>query len=91
MHYKNGTEAHTGDHVIFNRFNGETVSGVIHSLNAGSEYCNGVVAVLVPGGCQQEYVTVGECLKASDCWTFVTCQLNAAKATPGTGAPVEAA
>lgn len=53
MHYRNGREACSGDHVITKDYNGTVVAGVIHSLRAPDTTCNCDVSVLIPGGTYQ--------------------------------------
>ena len=74
MHYINGREAKEGDAVIVKSLYGtkQVRAGVIHSLNAGAETCNGQVAVPIPGGIMQMSVTIGkEVLHAEDGWEVV--------------------
>ena len=61
MHYKNGREAKPGDRII-QVVNG-TASGVLHSLNAQSDTCNGRVAAVTTN---DPYVTLKECLHVDD-------------------------
>lgn len=68
MHYKNGTPARNGDAVVMRRYNGEIISGVLHSLQPAATSCNGIVASVIPGGAQQDSVTVGEIYSAADAW-----------------------
>lgn len=70
MHYKNGREAKEGDSVIGKAWVGKqrVVAGTIHSLNAGSQTCNGQVAVSIPGGVVQVCVTVGDFVHAEDAY-----------------------
>ena len=62
MHYINGREAKEGDAVIVKSLYGtkQVRAGVIHSLNALAETCNGQVAVPIPGGIMQMSVTLGK-------------------------------
>lgn len=66
MHYKNGREAKAGDPVIYRDWKKELKVGIIHSLNAGAETCNGNITTIVPGMVVQDCVTVAECLHAED-------------------------
>jgi hypothetical protein len=60
MHYKNGREAKAGD-VVLNLSTGNT--GILHTVNAGSESCNGRIARVTSN---DDYVTIGECLHLDD-------------------------
>lgn len=60
MHYKNGRAAKAGDKVI-NLSHG--LSGVLHTVGAGSTTCNGRLA---PISQNDPYVTIGECLHLDD-------------------------
>jgi len=59
MHYKNGREAAAGDKII-NLITGLT--GILHSPNAGSQTCNGRLAVTS----NDPWVTISECLHLDD-------------------------
>ena len=64
MHYRNGREAKNGDKII--RLNGiGTIEafGVLHSAEAGNDYCNGNIAV-VQGA--NEYACMCDCLHVDD-------------------------
>ena len=54
MHFKNGREAKTGDHVIAKSYNGNLVAGVIFDLHADGGNCNCNLAMLKPGGTETE-------------------------------------
>ena len=60
MHYKNGREAKVGDKAL-NLATGEC--GLLHSVNAQSETCNGRLAKFSQN---DAYVTIGECLHLDD-------------------------
>lgn len=60
MHFKNGREAKSGDRVL-NVLTGET--GLLHSLSAQSETCNGRLAKFSQN---DSYVTIGDCLHLDD-------------------------
>ena len=60
MHYKNGRPALPGDKVI-NLTTGH--AGVLHSVNAQSETCNGHVVAITQG---DHYVTISDCLHQDD-------------------------
>lgn len=69
MHYKNGREAKEGDHAIGKIWRGGNevpTVGVLHSLNAGAQSCNGQLAYAVPGGTNTACVTIGELYHAED-------------------------
>lgn len=55
MHYRNGREAKNGDKVVQIDFNGEIQAvGILHSAQAGNDYCNGgiaPIAVMPTGAC----------------------------------------
>ena len=74
MHYKNGTPVREGDAVIFKRYNGQVTAGIIHTLNAGTETCNGQVASVVPGGTTQDCVTTSQIYSAADAWITLEAQ-----------------
>jgi len=86
MHYKNGKEAKSGDAVIMRRNCGEVGAGTLHSLNAGCISCNGQVAIAVPGGFVNEYVTVGEIYSAADALAAMTPVVGTVAAAPDTSA-----
>lgn len=65
MHYKNGREAQEGDFVI-HKDGDKVIAGRIHSLQPKANTCNGLIAVPVLGGTNQQYVTVGDCILADD-------------------------
>lgn len=60
MHYKNGRPAKQGDKVL-NLESGQ--SGILHSLNAESNTCNGR---LTATSASDSYVTLKECLHIDD-------------------------
>jgi len=60
MHYKNGREAKAGDIAVSLEHN---IVGVLHTVNAGSETCNGRLAKVDQN---DAYVTIGECLHIED-------------------------
>lgn len=62
MHYKNGRVAKEGDKVICVG-GGMIVTGILHSVNAGSTTCNGRLA---PTSQSDPYVTIGDCLHLDD-------------------------
>lgn len=62
MHYKNGREAKAGDRVV--HIGGDyCASGILHSVNAQSETCNGRLAITTPN---DPYVSIKECLHVDD-------------------------
>lgn len=63
MHYKNGREAKAGDVVVV--VNGHTVpvSGVLHSVQPGSDTCNGRLAQVAPS---DPYINIKDCLHIDD-------------------------
>ena len=62
MHYKNGREAKPGDMVV--NFNGTTTqSGILHSLVAGSDCCNGRLALPTAS---DPYINIKDCLHVDD-------------------------
>lgn len=63
MHYKNGREAKQGDMVVSLGAVGVPKVGMVHSLNAGSDTCNGRLAHVTDG---DPWVTIGECLHVDD-------------------------
>ena len=62
MHYKNGREAKAGDKIV-GLNNGNVVTGIIHSLQAGASTCNARVA---PTSQSDAYVTLRDCLHVDD-------------------------
>lgn len=60
MHYKNGREAKPGDKVVSLA---NQVTGIVHSINAGSTTCNGRLALISQN---DAYVTLSECLHLDD-------------------------
>lgn len=62
MHYKNGREAKVGDKIISVDPH-MPACGILHSVNAGSNSCNGRVAATTSS---DAYVTVGNCLHIDD-------------------------
>ena len=92
MHYKNGTEAKDGDAVILKNSHGKIDAGTLHSLNAGCTTCNGQVAIAVPGGFKNEYVTIGEIYSAADAFQAMTPMEGVGPASPEPAAsPVDLA
>lgn len=65
MHFKNGREAKAGDVVVFDggKYNAAPKVGVLHSLVAGADSCNGRIAEV---SAQDGLITVGECLHIDD-------------------------
>lgn len=61
MHYKNGREAKPGDRVI--QVVGGVATGILHTVNAQSDSCNGRIATLSPN---DAYVTIKDCLALED-------------------------
>jgi len=62
MHYKNGREAKAGDMVV--NFNGTiTQSGILHSLVAGSDCCNGRLTMPTAS---DPYINIKDCLHVDD-------------------------
>ena len=71
MHYKNGTEAHEGDYVIYPQpFRGTVVAGQIYHLNPGTETCNSMLAVTKPGGVDWYHVNIKDCISADDAYDY---------------------
>lgn len=77
MHYANGKEAKEGDFVVCKEngsgsFPDRYKAGVIHSLSAQSETCNGRLTVNDGYlGISHHYVNVKDCIPAEDayrCW-----------------------
>lgn len=62
MHYKNGRKANAGDKVV-NIQGGNSVVGILHSVNAQATSCNGRVAVTSNS---DPYVNIGDCLHVDD-------------------------
>ncbi len=62
MHYKNGREAKNGDKVVCIQ-QGYMVAGILHSINPGSDTCNGRVSLITTN---DPYVNIKECLHADD-------------------------
>jgi hypothetical protein len=60
LHYKNGREVKSGDKIISLEHG---VAGVLHSVNAGAETCNGRIA---PVSQNDPYVTLSKCLHVDD-------------------------
>jgi len=50
MHYKNGREAKNGDKVMVIPGYGAPYVGILHNAVAGNDYCNGMVAPILPQG-----------------------------------------
>ncbi|MFZ3043884.1 MAG: hypothetical protein WA058_02120 [Minisyncoccia bacterium] len=62
MHYKNGREAKEGDKVVCIG-GGMIVTGILHSVNAQSDTCNGRLA---PTSQSDPYVNIKDCLHIDD-------------------------
>lgn len=62
MHYKNGRPAQNGDKVMVFPAYGAPYVGILHSATAGNDYCNGMVAPILP----QTGVNLQECLRLDD-------------------------
>jgi hypothetical protein len=60
MHYKNGREAKNGDKAL-NLHTG--LSGILHSTQAGSDTCNGRLAVISQN---DPYINIKDCLHVDD-------------------------
>lgn len=58
MHYKNGREAKEGDKVV-----SPYGMGILHSVSAQSETCNGRIAAITPN---DPYVNIKDCLHMDD-------------------------
>jgi hypothetical protein len=64
MHYRNGKEAHNGDRIVMLDNEGEIVAfGVLHSAEAGNDYCNGNIAIVQP---TDQYACLCDCLHIDD-------------------------
>ncbi len=61
MHYKNGREAKAGDRIV--QIVGGTASGILHSVNAQSDSCNGRVGAI---SSNDPYVNINDCLHVDD-------------------------
>jgi hypothetical protein len=62
MHYRNGREAKNGDKVIWIDRYGTPIIGILYDAQAGNDYCNGSLAMIVPN-CQPN---LKECLHLDD-------------------------
>lgn len=62
MHYKNGREAKEGDKVVCIG-GGMIVTGILHSVNAQSDTCNGRLAQTSQN---DPYVNIKDCLHLDD-------------------------
>ncbi|MGH9685304.1 MAG: hypothetical protein ACRD4S_17040 [Candidatus Acidiferrales bacterium] len=62
MHYANGREAKNGDKVVLLGSGGPTV-GILYDATAGSDYCNGKIAVTKPN---DPCPNLAECLHVDD-------------------------
>lgn len=63
MHYRNGREAKNGD-MIVQLMGGKVVaSGVLHSAQAGNDYCNGYIA---PVQSANTMACIVDCLHVDD-------------------------
>ena len=64
MHYRNGKEASNGDKVVMLDNDGKIIAfGVLHSAEAGNDYCNGKIAVVQPA---DQYACLCDCLHIDD-------------------------
>lgn len=65
MHFKNGREAKAGDVVVFDggKYSAAPKVGVLHSLVAEADSCNGRIATIDPN---DGLITVSECLHIDD-------------------------
>lgn len=61
MHYKNGRVAQAGDRIV--QVMGGAAHGVLHSVNPGSDSCNGRVATITSA---DPYVNIHDCLHVDD-------------------------
>jgi hypothetical protein len=68
MHYGNGRKAVEGDAVVAHDGNGKVFAGTLHSIQPAATSCNARVATPVPGGVDQNYVTLSNCYHANDAW-----------------------
>ena len=83
MHYKNGTEAKDGDHVVMKKdWDGKIIAGVLHSTIPANESCNGQVAFPVVGGVGTECATVGNIYSAADALSAIEEKTASEKAKP---------
>lgn len=71
MHYKNGTEAKKGDHVVLKRWNGEVIAGVISELDPCATTCNAMLYRIVPGMTCQEAVNLSDLYLAADAYAAI--------------------
>lgn len=63
MHYRNGRVAKEGDRVVGALSGGQPISGILHSVQAGSTTCNGRLAQTTPN---DPYVTISDLLHVDD-------------------------
>lgn len=63
MHYKNQRPASNGDKVVFQRFDGVLVTGVLYDATAGNDRCNGKLAVI---GATDVCPDLKDCLRLDD-------------------------
>lgn len=64
MHYRNGREAKQGDRVIFlDPLSGKSESGILYSLSAQSDTCNGRLA---KEASSDPYVNIKDCVHVDD-------------------------
>ena len=66
MHYKNGREAKNGDKVMWipdPKYGASPCVGILYNATAGQDYCNGQLALVVPGN---PTPNLKECLHIED-------------------------
>jgi hypothetical protein len=66
MHYKNGREAKNGDKVMWipdPKYGASPCVGILYNATAGQDYCNGQLALVVPGN---PTPNLKECLHLED-------------------------
>lgn len=66
MHYKNGREAKNGDKVMWiqdPKYGASPVVGILYNATAGQDYCNGQLALVLPGN---PMPNLKECLHLED-------------------------
>jgi len=70
MHYRNNRPAKEGDAVLGESYKGSglIITGVIHSLQPGSDSCNCQVTKIIPGGTSNACVSIGDLYHAEDAW-----------------------
>jgi len=92
MHYKNGRTAQDGDPVVFLGYRKGVrvpLAGTLHSTMPSCTSCNGQVAVPEFGGCQNQFVTIGEIYHAEDAFAAIDSALE--KATEKAASEAESA